>query len=211
MIYLIGGPPRCGKTLLARAFSAQNRIPWISSDTLETIAGEYMSQTTWNRTHPYSVARRKYSHTDFYKQLSTAKIVSLLRTQARATFAAVSMLIESSLQDGVDFCIEGYHIEPVVVEKLQKKFGEKHIRAIFVVKHDAVQFAEDVRVHSGPNDWLQLVDKKGESFARVGEMVARFSSVIEKEAQARGYSVVSMDKAFTRAQKVAMKMLRPAV
>lgn len=207
MIYLIGGPPRVGKTILAQTFSRTHRVPWISCDTLETIAGEYMSQSTWNRTHPYSVARRKLSHAQFYDQLSSVKIVALLRAQARATFAAISMLVECSLQDGVDYCIEGYHIEPTTVEKLQKKFGAKHIRAVFLVKHDVAQFVRDVSVHSGPNDWLKLVDKKGVTFECVGKMVAHHSATTAKEAASRGYAVVSMDKQFGKAQKEAMRTL----
>ncbi len=207
MVYLIGGAPRVGKTILARAFSRAHRISWISTDTLEVIAGEYMSQTVWNRTHPYSVARRKLSHAQFYEQLSTTKIVSLLRAQARATFAAISMLVESSLKDGVDYCIEGYHVDPATVEKLQKKFGTKHIRAVFLVKYDVNQFVQEVRVHAGPNDWLHQVDKKGVTFERVGKMVAQYSAFVTREAEARNYTVVSVDKQFKKAQAEAMRLL----
>lgn len=197
-----------GKSLLAQAFSHAHRVSWISCDTLEVVAGEYMSQTTWNRTHPYSVARRKLSHAQFYGQLSTTKIISLLRAQARSTFAAVSMLIECSINDGVDYCIEGYHIDPATVEKLQKKFGAKNIRAVFLVKRDAEQFARDARIHSGANDWLRQVDKKGETFARVGKMVAQYSISISKEAGDRGFTVVSMDTQFKKAQAEALRSLR---
>ncbi len=37
MIYLIGGPPRCGKTTLAKEMSKKLEIPWISSDALEVV------------------------------------------------------------------------------------------------------------------------------------------------------------------------------
>ncbi|MFA6503887.1 MAG: AAA family ATPase [Patescibacteria group bacterium] len=52
MIYLIGGPPRSGKTTLAKFASKKLGIPWISCDTLEVIAGAYMGKQKWNKTHP---------------------------------------------------------------------------------------------------------------------------------------------------------------
>ena len=35
MIYLIGGPPRCGKTTVASKLSLDTGIPWVSTDTIE--------------------------------------------------------------------------------------------------------------------------------------------------------------------------------
>ena len=43
MIYLIGGAPRCGKTTFSKRLAAKKRIPWISTDLIESIVAEYMS------------------------------------------------------------------------------------------------------------------------------------------------------------------------
>ena len=41
MIYLIGGPPKCGKTTLAKKLAGKYQIPWISADTLQNIVWAY--------------------------------------------------------------------------------------------------------------------------------------------------------------------------
>ena len=89
MIYLIGGPPRCGKTTLAKAMFKQRAIPWISCDMLQTVVCEYMTQKQWNELHPYSLLRKKLKTNDeFSAKLSAQKIVSVLRRQARPVFPA---------------------------------------------------------------------------------------------------------------------------
>jgi len=44
MIYLIGGPPKCGKTTLARELSRKIKVPWIAVDTLQSIVWAYMDK-----------------------------------------------------------------------------------------------------------------------------------------------------------------------
>ena len=41
MIYLIGGPPRCGKTILARRLAGLVGCPWLQTDYLETAFSSY--------------------------------------------------------------------------------------------------------------------------------------------------------------------------
>ena len=197
MIYLIGGPPRCGKTTLAKILSQKLSIPWISCDTLEVISGEYMSQAEWNASHPYWLLRRKHkTNDDFYHHLPPGQIVNVLRGEARATFPAIEMMVLCEMTEGNDYIIEGYHIEPSLARMLIKKYGRKNIHAVFLVKHDAKKFVEDVHKSTTSNDWLVRGTKKQETFLKVGEMVSMYSRYIEKDVRKYGLSVLGMDKNF---------------
>lgn len=197
MIYLIGGPPRCGKTTLAKTMSKKFGIPWISTDMLEVVSGEYMTQAEWSKTHPYSLLRRKHKTNDaFYGKLSPQEIVGVLRRQAKATSVAIAMAAICEINDGSDYIIEGYHIEPVLAANLAKKHGKNQIRAVFVTKHDPVAFARDVRKSTTPNDWLLVGTKKEETFLKVGKMVSLFSGHFEREAKKYGFKSYNMDEDF---------------
>lgn len=199
MIYLIGGPPRVGKTTLAKIMSKKLGIPWISTDMLETVSGEYMTQVQWNKTHPYSVLRRQLKTNDeFYRHVPPGKIMSVLRSQARATIPAITMAAICEIKDGNDYIIEGYHIEPSLVRALSKKHGKKNIRAVFLTKYDAKKFALDVHKSTTPNDWLLAGTKDNETFYKVGAMVALYSRFFEKEANTYGYPVFPMDDNFKK-------------
>lgn len=199
MIYLIGGPPRCGKTALAKTMSKKFGIPWISTDMLEVVSGEYMTKNQWKKLHPYSLLRQKYKGNDeFYDNLSAQKIISILRKEARSTFAAIDMAAICEINDGNDYVIEGYHIEPALADKLVKKYGRKNIKAVFLTKHNAAKFASDVKKSKTPNDWLLVLTKKEETFLKVGEMVSTFSRCFENEAKKYKFKVYNMDQNFQK-------------
>ena len=44
MIYLIGGPPKCGKTTLAKKMAKKLHIQWIAADTLQVVARKYIAR-----------------------------------------------------------------------------------------------------------------------------------------------------------------------
>ncbi|MFH0820235.1 MAG: AAA family ATPase [Candidatus Peregrinibacteria bacterium] len=209
MIYLVGGPPRCGKTMLAKVMSRHWGIPWISCDTLQVITGKYMTSKQWRKTHPYSLLRNKLKTNDaFYAQLSPQKIVSVLRRQAKPTFPAIDMASICEIADGNSYIIEGYHIEPSFAYKLIKKYGRKNIKAIFLTKHNAERFAVDVHKSTTPNDWLIVGTRKPITFLKVGQMVALYSRYFEKEAKKYKFKVLNMDQNFKKQLSVAVKYLQ---
>lgn len=206
MIYLIGGPPRCGKTTVAKALSKKLKIPWISCDTLECIGGEYMTQKQWDKTHPYSKLRKKEKSTDmFYANHSAREVASVLKKEAVPVYPAIEMMALCEIKDGNDYIIEGYHILPSFVDKIMKKYGNKNFKAVFLTKFDAEKFAIDVHKSSTPNDWLLLSVKKKETFVKVGEMVSVYSRVFEKEAKKYGFEYISMDVNFEKQVQTVIK------
>ena len=49
MIYLIGGPPKCGKTTLAKRLSKSLGIPWVSTDTLQCVIKPYINRKDFSK------------------------------------------------------------------------------------------------------------------------------------------------------------------
>ncbi len=115
MIYLIGGPPRCGKTTLAKEMSKKLKIPWISSDALEVVSREYVSKEKRIKLYPYSFLRKKgvnRNNDEFYSKYSAREIINVLKKQAKTSFRAIDMMIANEIDNGNDYIIEGYHILP---------------------------------------------------------------------------------------------------
>ncbi|MFA6503888.1 MAG: hypothetical protein WCT54_02985 [Patescibacteria group bacterium] len=122
--------------------------------------------------------------------------MDVLYKQARPTATAIDMMSICEIKDENDYIIEGYHIVPSLIQKLTKKYGRKNFKAIFLVKHDKHKFAEDVNKSTTPNDWMLLGTKKQGTFIKIGEMVALYSQLLEKEANKFGYKVFAMDEKF---------------
>ena len=196
MIYLIGAPPRCGKTTLAKKMSKQTRIPWLSCDTLDAITQEYTPVEKWKKKFPYSYLRKKgkaRNNDDFYSTYSSTKIVSVLKQEAKTVYKAIETVIACEIADSNDYIIEGYHIFPSFAQNMIKKFGKDKIRVVFLTKLDENKFAVDVHKSTTPNDWLIVLTKKQETFVKVGKMVSTYSRDFEKEAKKFGLKVFNTD------------------
>lgn len=210
MIFLIGGPPRCGKTVLAKKLSKKTKIPWLSCDTLDAITQEYTPANKWQEKYPYSFLRRKgkmRGNDEFYNTYSPAQIISVLKKQAESVHKAIDTAIACEIADGNDYIIEGYHIIPSFAQKMIKKYGKQNVRVVFLTKFDANKFAQDVHKSATPNDWLLVLTKKPETFVKVGKMVSLYSQHFEKEAKKFGLRVFNTDTDFNEQINCAIKHL----
>lgn len=212
MIYLVSGPPRCGKTTLAKMMSKKLGIPWISADTLEAVSRVYTPKKEWPEKYPYSLLRRKKgarNNDDFYGTYSAKQIINILNKEAKAVHKAIDAVIACKVADGKDYVIEGCQILPGFAYQRIKKYGKRNVKAVFVTKYDAQKFARDVHKSKTPNDWLLVLTKKPETFVRVGEMVSAYSRYFEKEAKKFGFIVFSTDTEFTKQLNRAIRYLKP--
>lgn len=191
-VYLIGGPPKCGKTTLAKALSKELSIPWISADTLQNIVGAYVPESEHAALFPHSCLRGD-DNDEFYAAHSAKEIVDSYITQGKTTYDAISMMAETYLTDKDDFIVEGYQVTPEIVDRIHKKFGTEHIKSVFLTKHDTDKFVEDVQKSTTPNDWILRKTKNPDTFQKIAEMVVEYSRYFEQEAEKYNFSVFQMD------------------
>lgn len=195
MIYLIGGPPKCGKTTLAKRLANTHNIPWISADTLQNIVWAYTPNTKHSSLFPHSYLRRG-SNDEFYSKNSSPNIVKNYVAQGETTYDAISMMAETYLTDEDDFIVEGYQVTPEIVDRIFKKYGQEHIRAAFLVKYDETKFIDDVHKSTTPNDWILRKTKNEATFGLIAKMVVEYSRYFEMEAKKTGMTVFNMDEDF---------------
>ncbi len=209
MIYLIGGPPKCGKTTLAKVLSKKLGIPWISADTLQVIGRAYTPANKRHPRYPHSAIRKGHRDNDvFYQKYSPKEIVSAYTKQAKATALAIDMMAVCELTDGNDYIIEGYQVEPALVAKLMKKYGEQRFSCVFLGKGDPERFAQDLKKSTTPNDWILTNTKKKETFMKIATMVQLYSAYFKKEAEKYHLPHLDLSANFESGLKQAMRALR---
>lgn len=197
MIYLIGGPPKCGKTTFAKALSQELGIPWISADTLQTIGRAYSPKEADIKKYPHAAIRKGNRNNDeFYQKHSPKKITTAYIKQAKATSLAIDMTAICEITDGNDYIIEGYQVEPVLAAKLCKKYGQEKFTCLFLTKMDSKRFVQDLKKSTTPNDWILTNTKKEVTFEKIAEMVKVYSSYFGKEAKKYGFKCVDLSHGF---------------
>ena len=206
MIYLIGGPPKCGKTTLAKRFSVAASIPWVSSDTLQNVIKPYIPEQDFTTKFPSS-SMRYDSNDEKYTQQTTTTIVDAYRQQAKTVYDAIESFIASEIADENDYIIEGFHIEPELIAKLTGQFPDQ-VRSVLVVKTDTDLFIEHLNESTTPNDWVHIRTKDGPAtFPKIAAMVTGYSQQLEAEALKYGVKVQKVDHDFDVQLQVAIDYL----
>src|SRR4030081_1209400 len=127
VVYLIGGPPRCGKSVLARRLTTDHAIPFVPTDLIWAVVE--VSQPEWRTPMPKGPER----------------------------IATAAKMFEPYLERAVQFLhpvrqpygIEGEVISPEAAMKLRAAFD---VRAVFLVRLTATD--ADIADSKGPNPWL---------------------------------------------------------
>jgi 2-phosphoglycerate kinase len=168
MIYLIGGPPKCGKTTLAKKLSKKLKVPFVSTDTLEVVTMEYVwkyAPDKFDTLYPHSASKGK-NNDETYSKTSPKQIAKYYFKQAKATHSAIDSFSICEISDGNDFIIEGYHITPQLVASLFKKYGKENFKTVFLVKTDTTKFLQNIKNSSTPNDWILAKTKNKKLFTK---------------------------------------------
>lgn len=207
MIYFIGGPPKCGKTTLAKKISKSFGIPWVSADTLQNVIKPYMNERDILKKFPSDHQRGKDNDEKYFKY-STLEIIEAYRQQAKTVYQAINMFAACEIVDNNDFIIEGYHIEPGLVSELILKYPDKII-SIFLVKHDKEKFICDIKKSTTSNDWILARTNKEETFQKIANMVCEYGDFFEKESNKYGFKTLDMDNDFNDRIKEAIDYLKP--
>lgn len=195
MIYLIGGPPKCGKTTLAKAMSKKLSIPWISSDTLQNIAYAYMSQSEREQSFPVSYLKGE-NNDETYSHHSSQVMVEAYIQQGKTSYPAISIVVETQIVDEDDYIIEGYHVTPELVHGLIEKHGKENISAIFLIKTDTEKFIKNIHKSTTPNDWILRKTHVPETFGKIADMVVLYAAYFEKESETHRLDMMNMDNRF---------------
>ncbi|OGF21307.1 hypothetical protein A2316_02000 [Candidatus Falkowbacteria bacterium RIFOXYB2_FULL_38_15] len=205
MIYLIGGPPKCGKTTLAKRLSKSKGIPWVSTDTLQCVIKPYMNKKYFSKKFPTNNQRGK-NNDEKYSKYSTNEIVEAYQQQAKTSYQAIDMFTVCEITDGNDFVVEGYHVEPELVADLNSKYPNK-IKSIFLIKTDELKFINDIKKSTTPNDWIIARTNKEETYGKIAKMICEYGKFFKKESEKHGFKVLNMDDDFDNQINEAIKYL----
>ncbi|MCX6740310.1 MAG: hypothetical protein NTZ49_03725 [Candidatus Parcubacteria bacterium] len=199
MIYLIGGAPRCGKSILAKKISSRKKIGWLSTDRLWTVV--------FNST-PKSQLKKKFPGFFLFKKAgSYAFEIHSPKTlwqneliESESIWPGVRGLIKALVAYNQDFIIEGVHLLPKLVNQLKKTACWKDIGVVYLVKTDLAKIKEGIPKNKKDKlDWLLAggIDLPGR-LDKASAMIQYESRCIEKEARKYKFMVVNTEKDFNK-------------
>jgi 2-phosphoglycerate kinase len=209
MMYLIGGAPKCGKTMLAMRLSKRLGIPWVSGDTLQEVVFRSTPKDQWGRRFPYKVIRQRTdgSTDQLYNLLTLEEIRKCYRTAARSTWAGIEAFIGRERSHGHDYIVEGLQVEPRLVARLRSRYSSRQVHSVFMVKTDRKELVANFGKRQSPKDWILDNTYEVATYETIAEMIAGYSRVIEREARRLNLHVLDMSNGFNRQLNVASALL----
>ena len=212
MIYLIGGPPRCGKTTLARRLAKVAGCSWIQGDWLGQAFsayipdGEILPVERLDLGPGVSPAQRNDVR---YARYSASEIIAYYRAWAARTWPGLRVFIEYALDDQEDLIVEGYHIDPALVGphlSTLEIVRRGQIRAVFLHRVDQADILRALR-HGDENAWVGGRTQQPATFERIATMIAQYSREVRSDAEAAGLPVFAMDFAFDQQLDTVVALL----
>jgi 2-phosphoglycerate kinase len=193
MLYLIGGPPRTGKTTLAEALTQRTSLPYLSIDHIAQVIIPYIPEPDHATRLPLRVAIQEaaYSNDAFCRQYSPEQAVALYQRQAATVWAGLEHFIKYALNAYHDLIIEGWQIIPSRLRSIVK--GRDHVRVVFLYKLRELDIVSGLKSHTAKNDWVITNTEREDTFHAIAKMISCFGTVIEREAASNDFRAVNTD------------------
>lgn len=200
MLYLIGGPPRCGKTTLAEALAKRTSLPYFTLDHVTSVISPYIPEEEYRTRLPLRVTREEtgYSNDVFYAKYSAEQVVEIYLRQAETFWPGVENFIKYAVGDGHDLILEGWQILPRLLHAAVGPECGGGFKAVFLYKLDVEKIVYGLKAGDARHDWVIRNTEDERTFHAIAEMMSLFGSRVEKEAGEYGFRRVNTDSDFAR-------------
>jgi len=166
MIYLVGGAPRVGKSIIAKQFAESISAQFISTDELES-SGQEDSVIFYN---------------DAKKNILTpSERIESIRKEAKQIISDINNIIDKAINKQQDTVIEGVHLFPAYVADFIKKFKEDNIKAIFIGSKNIELILEGMALDTSQNNWLK--DFNQDVLKQIAVFTKAFSNYVHEESK----------------------------
>ncbi len=209
MLYLIGGPPRCGKTTLAEALAKRLSVPYFSLDHVTSVITPYIPEPEHAALLPLGVARREtdYSNDRFYARYSAEQAVGFYLRAAETFWPGVKNFIRYALEDEHDLILEGWQILPRLLHEALAPAERGRARVVFLYKLDAGRIVTGLKAGAARADWVVRNTKEEATFRAIARMISHFGGHTVREAREHGFHAVNTDEDFARRIEEALESL----
>jgi 2-phosphoglycerate kinase len=138
MLYLIGGPPRCGKTILSAALAKKLQIPYFSIDHIASVIPPYIPSERQDESFPLRALRQKVNNDNdrFFETYSAEQIVRVYQRQAATLRPGVRNFIDYAIQDEHTLILEGWQLLPRFLAEIPSAQRSGNLQIQYLYKTD---------------------------------------------------------------------------
>lgn len=178
MIYLVGGAPRTGKSIISNLLMRQLSVSWLSTDVLRTVINDVTSPEERAAKFPYG----GFTSADQLTEMQVKQMVDWQITETNSLQTCINSLIRHQIGVHDNQILEGVHILPQHVRALMDDPAcKEQVRAVFIVSEDESTQLEAMRKNASHFDWLMGASDK--TYESVAAFVVAYGKWISNECE----------------------------
>jgi 2-phosphoglycerate kinase len=154
MIYLIGGAPRIGKSLIAKIVADGQHIELVATDDIYKKATRTLTPSERRTKFPLP----EFSGTASENILTPGRRVELMIVSAKSLEQEIHRVISEAIASGKSIVVEGVDLLPELIQKLLAEFGPEKIHAIVMGCVDESRVMDGLLKDRNPHSWLKEAD-----------------------------------------------------
>ncbi len=207
MIYLIGGSPRCGKTILAKKIAHDKKISCVSTDALRAAILNTVPKSQRQKKFPQEAMPTPPTKFRFDVYSPAAQLKAQL-VEAETMWPGVMAFIKSLSNREQQYVVEGVHLLPRLVNQLKKTSYWKDIKVVYLAKKDLAKIIKDFPKNKDEYDWMLPTIQHDKARLRKAALMTQVKSqYFDREAKKYHLKVFNTDSNFQKKLRQAQRYL----
>ena len=204
MIYLIGGSPRGGKSILARRLSKQLGISYISTDNLRPVILPYFPKKEQASAFPFEQMFAPDNREEFFKNYTGREMLKADIKEAKVIWPGVKGLIEYLILCRMDYIIEGFHLLPSLVHKFKNK---NKLKIVYLIKQDEEKILKGFLKNTNNEDWIASYIDDKDILRKAAKAMSFYEVYFERECKKYKFKMINTEDDFQNSLKNIIKLL----
>lgn len=205
MIYIIGGSPRSGKTILSRELSKELNIPYISSDYLRLVVMPYFNGKDKDDNFPFEKMFDLSGMSNFFKDHSGHEMLEADIKEAKTLWPGIESLIKHLLLSKINYIIEGVHFLPSLVNQFK---DDKNFKIVILAKTDENKIFNGLLQNRNTGDWIADNIKDDETLLSAAKSLSEYGKYFTEESKKHGFKCINTEDNFLDKINYAMNCLK---
>ncbi len=193
MIYLIGGSPRGGKSILSRKLSKMLDVPCVSTDNLRLVVMPYFKGKNKDKNFPFEKMFDLNAVDKYFIDYSGKEMLGADIKEAETIWLGVKSLIDHLLNCKMDYIIEGVHLLPDLVRQLG---NNKNIKVVFLAKSDEDKIFDGLLQNKNNNDWIASNIKDDKIILLAAKSLCDYGKFFIEETKKYNFKCFNTESAF---------------
>ena len=204
MLYLIGGSPRGGKTILSKKLSKKIEVPYISTDYLKLILRPYFKEKKREEMFPFDKIWKKLNLNEYFLNYTGKQMLAIDIKEGKTLWTGMKYLISHLSKRKIDYIIEGVHLLPNLIKDFK---DNPNVKIIFLTKTDEEKIYSGLFKNKSERDWILEKVKDRDILKLVAKSLSFQGSYFEKETKKYNFKLINTEKNFSTKINEAVKYL----